>query len=180
MKHIIKYKLFEGLEEDYFAFNSKGSTPSSYEYNDKNIVLVQSPGMMNYTRVSIRNLKDEELGNFNIALAGYVPIDPDGHFDEIDIINSGFEVDQEFPHSIYLSGGFNVKPEEERKGVGTAAIKKLFIDYPHLENIFLYAVPWQNAIPFWHKLGGESIIEVNNDKKNSHYIQLQRHNALTK
>lgn len=121
---------------------------------------------------------EQEIGYMNPKYKGNIPIDPKNHFTDEEIKENGHNINEVFPNSVLLDGGFQIKNEFRKKGYGRETIKQYFIDNPDVENLFLYAVPWQGAVEFWHKIGGESILKVDTDRKAIHYIQLNRDKIL--
>jgi len=105
---------------------------------------------------------------------GEVKIDPHNSFTDEDIIEQGYDPNHIFKNSVLWSGGFQIKKEFRNQGFGRKAVKDYFEEHPEIDNIFLYAVPWQGAIEFWHKIGGKSILKIENDKKSIHFIQIKR------
>lgn len=132
-------------------------SPKDYEYYMNN----KDKGLVKGTYNMIRD--GEEVGGFSIRKVGDVEIDPE----------DAFELDDKkiFKNSIYLSGGFIVNYDKHKQGIGKSVIKNLFKKNPDLENIFLYAIDWQGAVEFWHKIGGKSILEK---ETGLHYIQLNK------
>lgn len=113
-------------------------------------------------------LNGEQVANFGIFKMGDIKLDPDDYFKK-----KGQTI---FPNSIFFGGGFVVNPEIQRSGIGKSIIKKIFENNP-FDNIFLYAVEWQKAIPFWKKLGGESLLV---DKESGmHFIKLAKEKVLS-
>ncbi len=73
-------------------------------------------------------------------------------------------------NSLFMQGGFNVEKTLRKSGIGTTAIKMIFEAKPDIEHIYLYALDWQGAVPFWHKIGGKTIAE----RTGLHLIELNR------
>ena len=64
---------------------------------------------------------------------------------------------QTYTNSLFLQGGFVIKKENKKSGVGRETIKKIFFNNKQIDNILLYAIEWQGAVGFWTKIGGEII-----------------------
>ena len=123
--------------------------------------------------VNFAYVGDEEVANFSVAGIGNVPNDPIYHFRDD---NHGYTWDDKddivLKNSAYLQGGFAVKEEFRKMGIGEKIIKKIFELNPTIENVLLYAIEWQGAVEFWHKIGGESILH--NPENGMHFIKLSR------
>jgi hypothetical protein len=148
-------KSFDSFINEKITFSEPSEYGTLYIYNDKN-----------------------EVGFISPKYKGNIPIDPKKSFTDEEIIEQGYEVNDTFPNSILLVGGFSIKKEYRNKGYARESIKQYFLDNPDVENLFLYAIPWQGAINFWYKIGGKSILSVETDKKGIHYIQLNRDEIL--
>lgn len=171
MRHI---KLFE-----LFAQDLQNNRESIHTY-DINVIELKYTQRGDSTGgfYNIKDLDDNSLGSFNIKEVGNIEIDADGHFTDEEILDTFGKTEIVFPNSALFAGGFIVNYDKHKQGIGKAAIHKYLLINPDIENIFLYAVPWQGSIPFWYKMGGESILKVENDKKAIHYIQLEREKVL--
>jgi GNAT superfamily N-acetyltransferase len=149
---------------------------AKFVYESLNEVFLLNPS---HEYNAIYDDENKKIGSFTVVLKGDVPIDPKNHFSAKELKKQGFDKDYVFHNSAYLSGGFIIDPEYRKMGYGQKAIKKYFIDNPNIENIFLYAISWQGAVPFWHKIGGKSIlVEKHEGEDWLHYIQLNRNDIL--
>lgn len=171
MQHI---KLFELFAQD--LQNHRESVPT---YDVDTIELKYTPaGDSTGGFYKIEDLNHNKLGSFNVNEVGTIPIDPDGHFTDEEILDVYDSVELTFDNSAFFSGGFVINYDKHKQGIGKAALQKFFMINPDIENVFLYAVPWQGSIPFWHNIGGETILEADGKTKTTHYIQLKRENVL--
>lgn len=172
MRHIKLFELFVDSPNDE---QENIEMHSDYQYTKDDVELY--PQQSNSKEIIyVRDLEGNELGSFTVSKTGDIYIDPANTFTDEEIIDNNYSINTMYSNSALFEGGFMMYVKN--KGVGKAVIHKYFEMYPEIENIFLYAVPWQGSIPFWHKIGGKSILNVENKTKSVQFIQLSRENVL--
>jgi len=114
-------------------------------------------------------LNGKKVASFGISKWGDVEEDPK------DILKLPKKTS--FSNSIFFWGGFVVQNDDKQKGIGKSIIKKIFED-ANVDNIFLYAAGYQEAVPFWMKIGGE-VMYKQEDDDGIYYIRLERNKVLS-
>lgn len=96
-------------------------------------------------------INDEPVCNFGVAKYGRI------YSNENPLMKS----DKYYDNSMFFEGGFIVEHKLHNNGIGRNVIKEIFKLIPELENILLFALEEQGAVPFWLKIGGEIEFEYN-------------------
>jgi predicted acetyltransferase len=159
-KHIDTFKKFT-LNETFFDLDKEYKINLNSDNNIKK--------EFNFSTLSINKdnklktgfnkiyIDDNEVGSFVVEKFGNIK----------DIHNK-----KTYTNSLFLQGGFIIKKENKKSGVGRETIKKIFNDYKQIDNILLYAIDWQGAVGFWTKIGGEIIYR--NDESGLNFIKINR------
>jgi len=129
---------FIDIEANQYSLNSNTNSDNKIDFNSKQLRINNGVINKGFNKVY---LGDDEVASFVIAQIGDVK---DTHNSVV------------YQNSIFFRGGFIVKKEYHRMGIGRKIIDTIFKDTDY-DNIFLYAIDWQGAVNFWLKIGGEII-----------------------
>ena len=145
----------------YYKNNLNTETNIKKDFNFSTLCINRDNKLRSCNRIYVDNI---EVGTFCIDSFGDFDIDKIGNIKKGDL----------YKKTLYLQGGFIIKKEYKKSGVGRNVIGKIFNNYEEIDNILLYAVDWQGAVGFWTKIGGEIVFR--NEKSGLNLIKINRDN----
>jgi hypothetical protein len=134
---------FIDVKDDEYSFTNHDNKKDKIDFNTNQLTINDGTINVGFNKVYLDGV---EVASFVISQIGDIK---DPHSKSI------------YPNSIFFRGGFIVKKEYHKMGIGSEIVNIIFRDTDY-DNILLYAIDWQGAVNFWLKIGGE-IIYRNDD-----------------